>query len=123
MDCISFNLLTPTSLHRVASVSTRVEMKLRLLNAKKLLTEAVEKVIRCSEVGIKKLNEMQSIVDLLNYWTEIDGSRRRSKRITVRIHAQDDHMLILSKNPPAPPPRATDLCPVIQKINHGLHLV
>jgi hypothetical protein len=98
-------------------------MKMRLLNAKKLLTEAAKKVIRCREVGIKKLNEMQSIIDLLNYWIEIGGSRKRSKRITVRIHAQDDHMLILRKNPLAPPPRATDLCPVIQKINHGLHLV
>jgi hypothetical protein len=91
----------PTSLHRAASVSTRVEMKMRLLNVKKLLIEAAEKVIRYREVGVRKLNEMQSIVDLLNYWTEIGGSRRRSKRIIVRIHTQDNHTLILSKNPPA----------------------
>jgi hypothetical protein len=37
---------------------------------------------------------MQSIVDLLNYWTEIGGFRRRSKRITVRILAQDDERVI-----------------------------
>jgi hypothetical protein len=44
--------------------------------------------------SVKKLNEMQSIIDLLNYWTEIGGSRRRSKRITVRILAQDDEHVI-----------------------------
>jgi hypothetical protein len=65
---------TPTSLHRADSVSTHVEMKMRLLNAKKLLTEAAKKFIRCREVGVEKLNEMQSIVDLLNYWIEIGGS-------------------------------------------------
>jgi hypothetical protein len=71
---------------RAAGEITQVEMKMRLLNAKKPLTKAAEKV--------KKLNEMQSIVDLLNYWTEIGGSRRRSKRITVRILGQDDERVI-----------------------------
>jgi hypothetical protein len=53
---------------------TRVEMKMSLLNAKKPPMEAAKKVIRCREVDVKKLNEMQSIVDLWNYWTEIGGS-------------------------------------------------